>query len=254
MSTLFSKWRHYLSLMLSPDVLGSLILAILFGYWATTTTDDTARAIGTVIVALLTAVAGARISKMVIEDTRAVQIHTRGKSALRGLALIFDNLVTLQNQIVTARSECQDEKAFKDFNYISSSTVIIQKQTVNSMEEWQDILPDALAATDTIKQFKQKISEANDLHKSLEAVEKKLEHSQNDASIKGNMVANLEKERDTLQGKLNAKNIEALQVVPSSLSTIAPYPSLNIGSEIPDYLSLLDKHGKLQFRLPKTDQ
>ena len=211
----------------------SIIGAILFGYWSTTTADDTAKTVGAVVMAVLTGVAGARLAKMIIEDARTGQIFTRGQSAVRGLGLIIANLGTLEAQLEKAKAECKDAELGKDFLYIKSLAIVIQRQAVNSLEEWKDILPEA-DVRKMIDDLSKKVSDADELRDALESVQVKLNEVQNDAGNKGDQLKDLKKQKAHLEKQLREKEMEALSVLPSSLSSKSLF---SIPSESSDYLS-----------------
>lgn len=218
MKAFILKWGRYLAVLFSPDVVLSLIGAAVFGYWAVVATDDTARTVGSVVMAALSGLAGARLSKMIIEEARAGQIFTRGQSAVRGLALILSNLGTLEAQLEKARAECKDHQTGKDFQYIKSLVVVVQRQAVNSMEEWKDILPEA-DVLKTIEELRKKVADADELREALESVQDRLEAAQSDASSKGDQVGTLKREKAQLERKLRDKELEAISILPSSLSS-----------------------------------
>lgn len=255
MKSFFYKWGRYLSVIFSPDVVLSIIGAIIFGYWSTTTADTTAKTVGAVVMAILTGVAGARLAKMIIEDSSTGQIFTRGQSAVRGLGLILTNLGTLEAQLEKARAECNGTEIGKDFMYIKSLAVVIQRQAVNSMEEWKDILPEA-DIRKMIDDLSKKVSDADELRETLESVQAQLDKVQSEAGNTGEQLEKLKKQKLKLEKELKEKEREALNVLPSSFSGTTLFsPSSSSNNYLSDILIspssdlIINETGKIKLNI-----
>ena len=235
MREFFLKWGRYLSILLSPDVVISVIAASIFGYWSTIATDNTTEAVSAVVMAILAGVAGARLSTMIIEQSRKGQIFTRGQSAVRGLGLILANLGTLEAQLEKARAGCKDSQLEKDFMYIKSLAVVVQRQAVNSMEEWKDILPEADVLR-MIDDLSKKVSDADELRDALESIQNKLNEAQNDAGTKSEQLTTLKQQKAKLERELREKELEALRVLPSSLS-LSTSPLFSVSSASSNHIT-----------------
>jgi len=201
------KWGHFLSIIFSPDVIISVVMASVFGYWSITAEDEITKAVSAVVMAILAGLAGARLSKLIIEESRKGQIFTRGQSAVRGLGLIFSNLGTLEAQLEKAQAGCKDSRLEKDFIYIKNFTVSVQRQTLNSIEEWKDILPEADIRR-IIDDLRDSATAADELRVALEVVQEEVRKAQNDAGNRQNKLETLTQKMENLEIELKAKEGE----------------------------------------------
>jgi hypothetical protein len=218
MKNFLYSWGRFLGVIFSPDVVLPTIVAVIFGYWAFTTSDTTAKAVASVVMALLTGIAGARISKKLIEESRKGQIFTRGQSAVRGLNLILANLGTLEAQLERARASSDDESVNKDFFYLKNLGIVIQRQAINSIEEWKDILPEA-DILELIEELKGKANERDELRDALDQIQQQLDQTQNDAGVKDDQVKELKAQKLKLERQLREKELETLRIIPSNIGS-----------------------------------
>ncbi|MCA0895120.1 hypothetical protein [Microbulbifer agarilyticus] len=215
MKKFLSRWGIYLGQIFSPDVIVPILVAITFGYWSIVSGDALTKTVGATVMALFAGLAGAMLSKNVLENSRKGQIFTRGQSAVRGLNLILANLGTLEAQLERARAYADDDLG-KDFSYIKTLSIVIQRQAVNSIEEWKDILPEA-DILELIEELKTKSNEQDELREALDNVQEQLDEAQNDSGLKSDELAKLRSQKSNLEKKLREKELEALKVLPSSL-------------------------------------
>ncbi|MCU7797173.1 MAG: hypothetical protein KZQ75_08585 [Candidatus Thiodiazotropha sp. (ex Myrtea spinifera)] len=232
MKNFIMRWGRFLGILFSPDVIAPTLIALVFGYWAITSTDAMVKAVGSVVMALMTGLAGARISKNILEESRKGQIFTRGQSAVRGLNLILSNLGTLEAQIEQARANCENDIIIKDFSYLKTLSIVIQRQAINSIEEWKDILPEA-DILELIEELKSKANERDDLREALDQVQQQLDESQNTAGIKEEQVNELKMQKQRLEKKLREKELEAIRIIPSTFgsgSLLGTSPETSVSS------------------------
>ena len=136
--------------------------------------------------------------------------------------------------------------------YIKGLAVVVQRQAVNSMEEWKDIFPEADVLS-MIDDLSKKVSDTDELRDALESIQEKLNEAQNDAGTKGDQFKTLKQQKAKLERELREKEMEALRVLPSSLSSSSLFfvssSSIDYISPgtIPSSGSLFNEHGNIKL-------
>lgn len=237
-----TRWKDFLAALFGPSVSIPLASTFVFGYLSVEASDLTSKTIASVVMGIFASVAGAMLTKSVIDESRKGQIFTRGQSAVRGLNLILADLNALEAQLEKARAESSNDSSKKDFYYIKSLCILVQRQTINAIEEWKDILPEA-DIIELLEGLKAKIQETDELREALADIQAKLDDSQNDVSDQQGEVDKLRRQKDDLETKLRNTESELWRSLPLGTSPSLTTPLLTTDSSCIKF----DDNGKLYF-------
>ena len=150
------EWIVFLSVMFSPWVVllfivtGVLIwvkLAMPVGTNLPPMVDTTI----TLVMALASGVLGALISERWSKVNEKSILITRGKSAIRGLGLLLRNIAGIEQRVIRytgGLDKEEDDPLNEDvlrlsYEEIKVRCIELQEETINAIEEWQDIIPEA---------------------------------------------------------------------------------------------------------------
>lgn len=150
------EWIVFAGVILSPPVvaLGLVTLVLIFLRLTTPTGVRLPPAIDaavTLIISIFSGVIGALISERWNKARETSILVTRGKSAIRGLQLLLRNIAGIEQRIVryaTELDKCMDEPGLTSsivhlsYEEIKTRCVELQEETLNAVEEWQDIIPE----------------------------------------------------------------------------------------------------------------
>lgn len=240
-----ARWKNFLSALFGPNVLIPLISTFIFGYLSVEASGLVSKTISSVVMGIFASIAGAMLTKSVLDETRKGQIFTRGQSAVRGLNLILADLSALEAQLEKARAESSDDTNKKDFYYIKSLCILVQRQTINAIEEWKDILPEA-DIIELIESLKTKLQQTDDLREALTDVQAKLDDSKNNVSNQQGEVEKLRRQKNELERKLRETESELWRSFPLGTSPSLTTPLLNTSQSRVKF----DDEGNIYF---KTD-
>lgn len=153
---LLSEWSVFSGVVFSPWVL-LLIAANIFLIWVKLTVPagtNLPPMIDTTIIivtSLASGVLGALISEKWTKANEKSVLITRGKSAIRGLGLLLRNIAGIEYRVARYAAELEkhkDASANSDvvrlsYEELKVRCLELQEETVNAIEEWRDIIPEA---------------------------------------------------------------------------------------------------------------
>jgi hypothetical protein len=100
----------------------------------------------TILITLTSAVIGARVSKQWIDVTEGGILVARGKSAVRSLKLLLSTILSLDKRIdryLAHDGIKQSEVARLSLEEVKERCHILAEESVSSIENWTDIIPEA---------------------------------------------------------------------------------------------------------------
>jgi rubrerythrin len=206
---LVESWQQFGKAVLSPFVVWLLGLCLVLGVLAFADGTDSAKntselkAAITIIISIFTGVAGAIIYKKIQDFSEKSILVTRGESAIRGLNLVLLSVKSLENRL------CSNSDKNGDPSIVDETTgrlILIQEQIVNSIQEWQDIIPSANIRSE-IGKVLQFSTEKKDLESNLEALKQRLDSA----------TENSQKEKEQLKAVISEKQ-RALSVLEIKLA------------------------------------
>lgn len=147
MDTFKKRWQNFLSLIFDPWTLCFLIattVLIILGHGQQNVTVST---MFTVLITLSSAVLGGRAAKHWVDITEGGVVKARGKSAVRGLKLLFGNVTSLDQRLERFLGHCEKDQPLEIIKTwieeVSERTRLIAEEVVSSIENWTDIIPEA---------------------------------------------------------------------------------------------------------------
>ncbi len=147
------SWTSAIEVLFSPLALILLVLTVALIYFHASANPDLLQkfpALGPLITTLssiFAGIAGGYLEKRWSSVSEGRILVTRGKSAIRGLTLLLQNLGGLERRVAIylerARSSKVDPSITTSYEEVISRCTALEEEAVNSIEEWQDIIPEA---------------------------------------------------------------------------------------------------------------
>ena len=199
MKSLKDKWKAFFALTFDP---WNLLLCIAVGslfYLSIGENDRLNSSLSYILITITSAILGGRISQQWSSISETGVLVARGKSAVRGLKLLLQNVATLEGRIRSFSinsNEIENNPQVVKRNYEEAIAIcgLLQEETVSSIENWTDIVPDA--------DIKSQIGEISKLKTQIHDREDELQQLEKEvANIKGKT----EKEQETLRNQIHDK-------------------------------------------------
>ncbi len=150
---LVRDWIRFGKIFLSPPVFILIIAAIILVWISLTIPSDAGippilDATVRVMISLLSGLVGALIYDRWSKITEGGILVTRGKSAIRGLKLLLNNIASLERRTLLSLNRLNRKDPRNKSIVITLEETIdrsnsLQEETINAIEEWQDIIPEA---------------------------------------------------------------------------------------------------------------
>ena len=148
METLKTRWTTFAGIMLDPwNLLVTIGLIVLFSVSSPELSNLTSALISALIT-IASAVLGGRVTKQWVDITEGGVVIARGKSAVRSLKLLLRNIAALEARVTTFMNkrdeiEKHPEVTTRNYEEIVETCNLLEEETVNSIENWTDIVPEA---------------------------------------------------------------------------------------------------------------
>lgn len=141
-----SEWDLFLKIIFSPIIfvlLVSIIVLIFLPDGGSSSQEY--ETLVTIVISIFSGVAGALILSKWSAYQESGVLATRGKSAVRGLKLLLHHLSTLEERLLCHKSILKTEDHTSEIVFDESLgwCRALQEETLNSIEEWVGIVPDA---------------------------------------------------------------------------------------------------------------
>ncbi|MFC1650568.1 hypothetical protein ACFL2X_03260 [Candidatus Latescibacterota bacterium] len=170
MKALKDRWIIFKDIIFDPWVLLFLICTIsLIFISQSTDSSNTLTTILSLLISISSAILGARIMEQWLDISESNILITRSKTAVRGLKLLLSNIFSMDKRIRFYMSLKKEDKIninnlkliFSDFE---ARCNILAEETVNSIENWTDITPEADVKTHigVITELQTNLKNAND--------------------------------------------------------------------------------------------
>lgn len=153
MITLKKRWILFFDVLIDPWNLLLIIAVAVFYYLSVNQTSSLASTLLFILITLASVMLGGRITKQWADLTEGSIVIARGRSAVRSLKVLLRLVTALEERIHDFRIredeiEKHPEVTKRNYEEAISSCKHLQEQTVNSIENWTDILPEADIKTD----------------------------------------------------------------------------------------------------------
>ncbi len=148
MNTLKSRWKLFVDVVLDPWNLLMTIAIGAFFYLSIGQISSLASTLLFVLITISSVILGGRITKQWVDITEGGIVIARGRSAVRSLKLLLRYVAALEGRIRNFRMREDDIEKHPEVtkrNYEEAIEIcnLLQEQTVNSIENWTDIVPEA---------------------------------------------------------------------------------------------------------------
>jgi hypothetical protein len=171
------RWELFFDVILDPWTLLLIISAILLFAFSIGQTNTTISSLFFVLITIASTILGGRITKHWVDITEGGVVIARGKSAVRGLKLLLRNISALEQRVAKCSDgndeiEKHPEVTKRNYEEIREFCNLLEEETVNSIENWTDIVPEA--------DIKTQIGIIGELKQSLQGKEEELEELNNE--------------------------------------------------------------------------
>lgn len=236
MSSLKSKWYQFLFILFDPWILLFLIgTVVLFLIKPDKSggSSETTIVIITVLISISSAILGARISKQWVDISEGSVLKTKGQSAVRSLKLLLNSIISMDRRIkyyfqLNADSSLDIDNLKLVFSDIEERCNLLEEETINSIENWTDIVPDADIKTHIgiISDLKLKLENTLIELEGLKNERDEIKDKTQDEKIKFEKIF-LEKEKETvkLREELKKKEVGFGIGVGAQAATLGSYAS-----------------------------
>ncbi|MDA8405239.1 MAG: hypothetical protein M0T73_00015 [Deltaproteobacteria bacterium] len=148
----WQEWRIFVQTLFSPKILFFIVATVaLFCLSLTVREDPKAPPYLTAIITVLLTISSVLLGRFISDrwsklSDRGIMV-TRGKSAIRGLNLLLQNLYTTEKRVKAHRGYLdQGNSDYKlivmSYEEIVERCILLQEEAINAIEEWQDIIPE----------------------------------------------------------------------------------------------------------------
>lgn len=236
---LIQRWLVFLSIIVDPWIaVLSVITAIIICMNAYNDNP-----IITVILSLLTVfssgVIGARLTKIWTDNADKGILTTRGKNTIRDLVLLIENIGVIKRRIrvyIARQNEEQSKKAtIISFEELIEKCNILEREVINSIESWSDIIPDADISVKledislTTKYINKEKLQKEQLKEELEVIKTRPDKEKDELRTiimqKARKIIDLEKEIDEKVEAINSSILGGMNVF--TLSKLASMEKLS---------------------------
>ena len=231
LKTFLSKWSSFLSMLVDPWSLITIIL-IVANLKLITSVDDSKIKLGlNLLLSIFSAALGARMWNEWTALTEGHILIARGKTAIRALKLLHNEVSSLECR---ARryysSDLKEPKATENLETIfkigleevSERCTNLQESVINSIENWVDIIPEADVRTQIGMITALKIESTN-LQKEIVNMRAELERSKNESQDEKQKVKEKEEQLEKVKKELKEKNNNLNSSILSGLNTNPPF-------------------------------
>ncbi len=148
MITLKKRWMLFFDVLIDPWNLLLIIAVAVFYYLSLNQASSLASTLLFILITLSSGMLGGRIAKQWADLTEGSIVIARGRSAVRSLKVLLRLVTALEERIHNFRIredeiEKYPEVTKRNYEEVISSCKHLQEQTVNSIENWTDIIPEA---------------------------------------------------------------------------------------------------------------
>ena len=148
MDSLWNRWKAFIGVALDPWTLLLLVGTIYFVATSLGQTNMFTAALLTVVAALAAGLLGARVQSHWTNLTEGPVLVARGKSAIRNLKLLLNNVASLEGRVRQYLQRYAGEGGDKEpirlcFEEVVEKCNVLEEEVLNSIENWTDIIPEA---------------------------------------------------------------------------------------------------------------
>ncbi|MDD3013355.1 MAG: hypothetical protein PHC34_06590 [Candidatus Gastranaerophilales bacterium] len=221
------RWLVFLSVVMDPWI---AVLSVITAIIICMNAYNNDKQVITVILSLLTVfssgIIGARLIKIWTDTLDKGLLAARGKTTIRDLVLLIENIGVIKKRIqiyIARQNEEQSKKAtIISFEELIEKCNILEREVINSIESWSDIIPDADISVKledislTTKYINKERFQKERLKEELEIIkarpDKEKEELRNIIIEKAKKIINLEKEIDRKVEAINSSTLGGINI------------------------------------------
>ncbi len=237
MKSLRENWKSFFGIILDPwNVILLLATGALLSASVFQGKQENAPVVYSALLNLMLTVSsvvlGARLTKQWLDQTESGILVVRGKAAIRNLKLLMHNIADLGKRVrLFMQASINQPKSLKtitlrNYEEIISKCDSLAEETVNSIENWTDIIPEADVRTqigeltDLREHLNDKMREFRLLQKEIK--ETKSQSAEEKAKLK-TQVEDKESEIRELRSQVLSQVAKVGSALPFGFSSFVPY-------------------------------
>jgi hypothetical protein len=256
---LLKRWAIFVNVLLQPDILLLILLTVGLHYVSTIPSQPPApqnqivNTTFTVLIALLSGITGGLISVRLEQLTEESLLAARGKSAIRSLKLLLQDISSIEKRLSTHkqhinRNTPEFNRIINSYDEIIDRCLRLQEHALNSIENWTDIVPEANVVsqigviTSLTESIKKSEAELQDLRTQIQnnaAEAKSKDELEQQLREKEEEVKKTKSRLVELETLLDSSILSGISIIPKPTSglfkTIRITPSTSSNSETGKY-------------------
>lgn len=234
MDNLKNRWKMFAGVVFDPWTIFLLITVSILFFLSANEQNRFAASLLFVLITISSAILGGRVTKHWVDITEGGIVRARGKSAVRSLKLLLRNIASLETRIRNFRFaedeiENHPEVIKRNYEEVVETCSLLQEETINSIENWTDIVPEADIKTQigVISDLKSNISEKENelslLNEKFNAAKGETEQSKKNLKEKilekENQIKKLE--REVMDKKIGIGGLGLLSIPTANLDALS---------------------------------
>ena len=226
------EWKTFLNALFDPWMILLAILTIGLAFAQERATDPSVKTALLVLIGLFSGVIGSRYEKRASEAAGEKLLVARGRTAVRGLIVLVGQIQALEKRVQEYLTRSTSEEYEGEINsevvktYLEEvifACVGLEEETLSSVEDWQDIIPEADIHTQigVITELK---AEAASSHQELESLRKKQakDEERSESEVERLRTEIEDKKREFAELRRQALRVDPLSVGRSAISSGSP--------------------------------
>ena len=198
------SWKNFIRTIFNPWIIAFFLAVFFVIRWSIDeankfVTNNLLVSLLSVVISILSAVIGAILYKRWTDFTESKVLVVRGKTAIRNLKMLLNNITQLREKVITFICPRLENEHSKETPEIVMREIIdrctnLQEETVNSIEDWTDIIPEA--------EIKTEIGEISKLQMELIEREKELAVLREEQAVSNEVEQKIKGQVDSWQNLL----------------------------------------------------
>lgn len=210
------KWRLFLYIILDPFLILLIIITICLIYFSSDDKNKNVYFILIVLSSISCSFIGALIYRKWEEFNDKPILIARGKSAIRNLKLLMSSIAALEKRVKIFLFNLNDAKNTRvvtssNLEEIIDKCITLKEETINSIENWIDIIPEADVTTQ-IGTLSDLNNELNNLKKEVIILNNEKRKKDKEKEKDTNLIKQLNNKISEKEKQMESKNDEILNL------------------------------------------
>ena len=209
MENLKSSWSKFLNIVLDPWTILLLASIILLVFLSQNENYTQISSLIYLLASISSAILGSRVTKNWLDLSEGRVLVARGKSAIRALRLLSININILEKRVKEyikrqGKIDIKNEIVVTYLEEILDKCNILQEETINSIENWTDIIPEI--------DIKSKIGLISDYKNKVEQTQKEIQELNDKYSVLEKTKGESDIEKKRLKKEIDEKRLEVMEL------------------------------------------